>query len=107
MQCRSHVAQLGRMSQEFVRAGAGILIVLGDTLERAHKYAEALKVPFPVLADSDRAIYHLYGLDKNFIGIQRTASIVLDQNGVITYFKRTRNAMQWLQESQELIRAVQ
>jgi peroxiredoxin len=107
MQCRSHVAQLGRMNEEFVRAGALILIILGDTPERARKYAETLKVPFPILADPDRAIYHLYELDKNFIGIQRTASIVLDQTGVIRYLKRTLNAMQWLQESKELIQAVQ
>ena len=106
MQCRSHVAQLGRMNEEFDRAGARILIILGDTPEHARKYAQALKVPFPVLADPDRAIYHLYELDKNFIGIQRTASIILDQAGVIRYLKSTVNAMQWLQESKELIRAV-
>ena len=107
MQCRSHVAQLGRMNEEFTRAGARILIILGDTPERARKYAETLKVPFPVLADPDRVIYHLYELDKNFIGIQRTASVILDQNGVIRYLKRTLNTMQWLQESKELIRVVQ
>jgi peroxiredoxin len=39
------------MNDEFVKAGAGILVILGDTLERARKYAETLKTPFPVLAD--------------------------------------------------------
>ena len=107
MQCRSHVAQLVRMNEHFVRAGASILIILGDSQERARKYAETLRVPFPVLADPDRAIYHLYELDKNFLGIQRTASVILDQTGVIRYLKRTLNAMQWLQESKELLRAVQ
>jgi peroxiredoxin len=106
MQCRSHVAQLGRMNEEFVRAGARILIILGDTPARARKYAETLKVPFPVLSDPDRAIYHLYELDKNFIGIQRTASVILDQTGVIRYLRRTLNTMKWLQESKELIQVV-
>jgi peroxiredoxin len=95
------------MNEEFVKAGARILIILGDIPERARKYAKTLKVPFPVLADPDRAIYHLYELDKNFIGIQRTASVILDQTRVIKYLKRTLNAMQWLQESKELIRVVQ
>jgi peroxiredoxin len=95
------------MNEDFVRAGASILIILGDSQERARKYAETLRVPFPVLADPDRAIYHLYELDKNFLGIQRTASVILDQTGVIRYLKRTLNAMQWLQESKELLRAVQ
>jgi alkyl hydroperoxide reductase subunit AhpC len=107
MQCRSHVAQLGRMNDEFVKAGVQILIILGDTPERTRKYAETIKAPFPILADPERAIYHRFELTKNFIGIQRTASVIVDQNGVIQYLKRTTNPNIWLQESKELLRAVQ
>lgn len=106
MQCRAHVAQLGRMNDEFVKAGAQILVILGDTLERASVYAETLKTPFPILADPDRAVYLQYELDKNFIGIQRTASVIIDPNGVIRYIKRSINPSIWLQESKELIQAV-
>ena len=35
MQCRAHVAQLGRINDEFVKAGAQILVILGDTLDLA------------------------------------------------------------------------
>ena len=94
------------MNEEFVKAGAQILVILGDTLERASKYAETLKTPFPVLADPERDVYHRYELDK-FIGIQRTASVIVDPNGVIRYFKRSINSMTWLQESKELMKAVQ
>jgi peroxiredoxin len=94
------------MNNEFVKAGAQILIILGDTLDRASKYAETLKTPFPVLADPDRTVYHRYELDKNFIGIQRTASVIVDQNGMIRYIKRSLNPMTWLQESKELMLAV-
>jgi peroxiredoxin len=107
MQCRSHVAQLGRMNDEFVKAGVQILIILGDTPDRARKYAEILKTPFPVLADPERTVYHRFELTKNFVGIQRTASVILDQNGVIQYIKRSMNPMTWLQESKELLRVVQ
>ena len=107
MQCRSHVAQLGRMNDEFVKAGVQILIILGDTPDRARKYAETLKTPFPVLADPERANYHRFELTKNFIGIQRTASVIVDQNGMIRYIKRSTNPNTWLQESKELLRAVQ
>jgi peroxiredoxin len=107
MQCRSHVTQLGRLNDEFVKAGVQVLIILGDTLERAGRYAETLKIPFPVLADPERVVYHRFELQKNFIGIQRTASIVVDQNGVIRYIKRAVNPMTWLQESKELVQAVQ
>jgi peroxiredoxin len=98
---------LGRKNNEFVKAGAQILIILGDTLDRARGYAETLKTPFPVLADPERDIYHRYELDKNFIGIQRTASVIVDQNGLIRYLKRSANPMTWLQESKELMLAVE
>jgi len=107
MQCRSHVAQLGRMNEEFIKAGAQILVILGDSLERARAYAESLHAPFPILADPERVIYHRIELQKNFIGLQRTASIILDANGVVHYIKRVYNPLTWLQESKELIRAVQ
>jgi len=107
MQCRAHVAQLGRMNTEFVKSGVQILIILGDTLDRALRYAETLKTPFPVLADPERAIYLRFALTKNFIGIQRTASVIVGQTGMIQYIKRSTNPMTWLQESQELLRAVQ
>jgi peroxiredoxin len=95
------------MNDEFVKAGVQILVILGDSLERARRYAESLKAPFPVLSDPERAIYHQFELQKNFIGIQHTASIVVDSNGIITYIKRAMNPMTWLQESKELIRVVQ
>jgi peroxiredoxin len=107
MQCRAHVAQLGRMNDEFVAAGTQILIILGDSLERATQYAETLKTPFPVLADLERAVYHRFELEKNFIGIQRTASVIVDQKGAIGYIKRSTNPMTWLQESKELLKVVQ
>lgn len=95
------------MNDEFVKAGVQILVILGDSLERARRYAESLKAPFPVLSDPERRIYHQFELQKNFIGIQHTASIVVDSNGIITYIKRAMNPMTWLQESKELIRVVQ
>jgi peroxiredoxin len=94
------------MNNEFVKAGAQVLVILGDTLDRARQYAETLKTPFPVLADPERAVYHQYELDK-FIGIQRTASLIIDQNGMIRYLKRSINPMTWLQEIKELLQAVQ
>jgi len=98
---------LGRSNDEFVKAGFQVLVILGGTLETAIRYRDLLKVPFPILADPERAIYHLYEMTKNFIGLQRTASIVIDENGVIRYLKRVYNPMTWLQESKEILQFVQ
>jgi peroxiredoxin len=103
MQCRAHVAQLGRFYQEFQAAGAEILVILGEGIERAQSYSKSLKAPFPVLADPDRTVYHRYGLEKAMIVIQRTASVVVDRQGVIQYLKQATNPMVWLQDSRELL----
>ena len=78
-------------------------MILGDTPERTQTYAELLKTPFPVLADPDRSIYHRYDLEKTLGLIQHTASVVVDQKGIIRYIKRATNPMLWLRESGELL----
>ena len=103
MQCRSHSSQLGRLYKEFQAANCEILLILGDSLEKAKRYTDILHLPFPVLADPERRVYHRYGLEKAMVFIQRTASIVVDINGAIRYIKTTTNPMVWLQESQELL----
>jgi peroxiredoxin len=103
MQCRSHAAQLGRLYPEFQAANCEILLVLGAPLEKVQSYAGILHLPFPVLSDPDRNVYHQYGLEKVLIVIQRTASIVVDQKGIIRYIKSATNPMLWLQENRELL----
>jgi peroxiredoxin len=98
---------LGRLYSEFQAANAEVLVILGDSLERAQSYAGLLHLPFAVLADPQRVVYHQFGLEKTLVVIQRTASVVIDKNGIIRYLKRATNPMQWLQESQEVLRAAQ
>ena len=107
MQCRSHAAQLGRLYEEFKTAHAEVLVLLGDSLERARNYAASLHLPFPMLSDPQRLIYHQYGLEKTLVVIQRTASLVVDTSGIIRYIKSATNPMGWLIESQGLLQFVQ
>jgi peroxiredoxin len=102
MQCRAHVSQLGKLYEQFKEAGAEVVVILGDTLERTQEYANLLKLPFPVLSDPEREVYQLYELEKYFRLMQRTASIVIDRSGVVQYLKRTTLPNVWLQESREL-----
>jgi len=63
-------------------------------------------LPFPVLADPSRQVYHQYGLERALVFVQRTASIIVDQAGTIRYFRSATNPFTWLQESRELLEAV-
>lgn len=107
MQCRAHVTQLGRHYSEIQSAGADVLIILGDSPERATRYAAATHAPFPVLADPAEEVYHRFGLHKALVVIQRTASVVVDREGTIRYLKRATNTFTWLHENRELLRVVQ
>ena len=101
-QCRTHVNQLGRMYDEFREAGAEIVVILGEDLNKARAYAEGNQLPFPILSDPDREVYRLYELEKYFLLFQRTASLVIDKEGIVRYLKRTTVPNVWLQESREL-----
>ncbi len=102
MQCRVHVSQLAKLYEPMKKAGTEVIVILGDSLEKAKRYADVLKLPFPVLSDPEREVYRMYELEKYFQLIQRTASIVVDRDGIVQYLKRTTNPMTWLQESREL-----
>lgn len=95
------------MNDDLLKSGLHVLVILGDSLALAKQYASQLKAPFPILADPTREVYHRYELTKNFIGLQRTASILLDEQGVIRYLKRIYNPLTWLQEYRELLQVVQ
>ncbi len=101
-QCRTHVTQLGRMVEQFREAGAEIIVILGEDVEKAREYAEGINLPFPILSDPNRDIYHLYELEKYFLLFQRTASLVVDKDGLVRYLKRTTVPNVWLQETREL-----
>ncbi|GAB4568032.1 MAG: peroxiredoxin family protein [Anaerolineales bacterium] len=102
-QCRTHVAHLGQMYSQFREAGTEVIVILGEGEEKAREYAESIGLPFPILCDPDRAVYHLYELEKYFLLFQRTASLIVDKDGIVRYLKRTTVPNVWLQESRELL----
>ena len=102
-QCRTHVAQLGRMYEQFKEAGTEVIVILGEGMEKARAYADGVGLPFPIHCDPDRAVNSLYELEKYFLLFQRTASLVVDKDGIVRYLKRTTVPNVWLQESRELL----
>lgn len=98
---------MGRHYPEFQAAGADVLILLGDSPERAARYAQAVHAPFPILADPDEEVYHRFGLHRALVLIQRTASVVVDREGIIRYLRRATNTFTWLHEQRELLAVVE
>jgi peroxiredoxin len=103
MQCRHHVGQLVQLYPQLQKSGAEVLVILGDHPQRARRYAKILKTSFPVLADPERHSYELFGLGKAYLIIQRSASVVIDRRGVVSYIKRATNPLVWLGDNRELV----
>lgn len=106
MQCQALVAQLGRHDKDLQAANTHIIVILGDRIELAQKYVNKLKLPFPVLADPDRQVYHRYGLQKAIVFIQRSAYLIVDKKGAIQAIKTTINPLIWLAEYDQLYQEV-
>ena len=105
-QCRQHVEQLAQMYPQLQAMDSEILALINTDHKQAQDYAAALKAPFPILADSDYAIYERYGLNKVFLLNTRTASVVIDKSGQITYLKSATNPFTWLKEAQEILEQI-
>ena len=105
MQCRSYAAQLGRLYDELQSQQTDVLVIGGGKQAKAEALKKSLKLPYPVLADSDRSVYLSYGLDKAILVVQRSASILVDKQGVVRYFNKVANPNNSVNKD-ELLQAV-
>jgi peroxiredoxin len=82
--CQRHVARLKQLYSALQSHNTAVLVIGGGSRAEAEKLAAQLQVPFPVLADPDREVYHRYGLEK-VISLQRSGIIVVDRQGRVSY----------------------
>src|SRR6266567_8644939 len=82
--CQKHVAQLKQLYSTLQAHHAEVLVIGGGSRAEAEQLATHLHVPFPVLADADRGVYHRYGLEK-VLSLQRSGIIVVDRQGRVSY----------------------
>jgi len=77
--CQKHVAQLKQLYSTLQSHSTEVLVIGGGSREEAERLATKLQVPFPVLADTDRGVYHRYGLEKVMFSPQRSGTILVDK----------------------------
>src|SRR6266567_3981379 len=86
--CQKHVAQLKQLYSALQSQHTAVLVIGGGSRAEAEQLASRLQVPFPVLADADREVYHRYGLEK-VMSLQRSGIIVIDKGGRVSYSHST------------------
>lgn len=91
LQCQAHVAELRRLFEQFRAQNTTVLVIGGGTTKDANRIAMMFRVPFQMLADPERAIYHNYGLHKVLFAFQRSGTFLINLHGEITYVQRVTN----------------
>ncbi len=84
-----HAARLAQLYDELQAAHTSVLVIGGGRREDAVHLQGHLHLPFPVLADPERSVYAAYGLDRALHVIQRSATVLIDTQGIICYLNRT------------------
>ncbi len=90
--------------------GITVLGISGDSVESHEKFAQKYRLPFLLLADTDKTIVNEYGVwgekkmyGRTFLGIKRT-TFFIDEEGVIQHiFKRPKV----LQHAEEILKVSQ
>ncbi len=95
--------------EEFVRAGALVVGVSGDTLERHRRFVADRRLPFLLLSDADGALRRAFGVPKTWGIFPGRVTYVIDRQGIVRHvfnsqFHADRHIAEALRVVQDLAR---
>ena len=87
--CTAEACDLRDNYQTFLSRGYDVLGVSADSAKRQENFKNKYELPFPLLADEDKAVINAFGvwgpkkfMGKEYDGIHRT-TFIIDENGII------------------------
>lgn len=87
--CTAEACDLRDNFENFTSKNYALLGVSADAAKAQAKFKDKFELPFPLLADEDRAVIEAFGvwgpkkfMGKEYDGIHRT-TFVIDENGII------------------------
>ncbi|HXY47608.1 MAG TPA: peroxiredoxin [Thermoplasmata archaeon] len=69
--------------QEFQHAGVTVIGVSVDSVDAQRSFTEKCSIPFPLVADRDKAIAKQYGV-LGLLGVAKRVTFFLDKDGRVT-----------------------
>ena len=87
--CTAEACDLRDNYQTFLSRGYDVLGVSADSAKRQENFKNKYELPFPLLADEDKAVINAFGvwgpkkfMGKEYDGIHRT-TFIIGENGII------------------------
>lgn len=97
--CTKQACNLRDNDQVLAGEGVAVVGVSADPVESHERFAQKYDLPFPLVADTDRAIMDAYGVygEKNLygkktMGVKRTTFLVSPEGTILHVFKRPKTA---------------
>lgn len=82
--CTTQACGFRDQYEDFKDLGAEVIGISSDSIASHEKFAQQYKLPFILLADSDKKIRNLFGVKSNLFGlIPERVTYVADQNGIV------------------------
>jgi len=71
---------------QFTQAGAQVVTIAPDAPESVQRFVNNNEYPFPLLADSDHAVFDAYDVVNTMMSLgQRPALFVIDRDGTVRF----------------------
>jgi thioredoxin-dependent peroxiredoxin len=80
--CKKEACSFRDLNREFRSAGAEIIGISVDDVESHKKFHEKYHLTFTILADPDKKVTLLYGVNS-MLGVAKRATFVVDGSGII------------------------
>jgi thioredoxin-dependent peroxiredoxin len=96
--------------EDFVRAGAVVIGVSSDSLDRHQAFADGHRLPFLLLADEDGSLRKAFGVPKSLGLLPGRVTYVIDQAGIVRHvfssqFSADRHVTEALEITRQLAQA--
>jgi peroxiredoxin Q/BCP len=83
--CTREVCSFRDNMIRLVGMGVKVIGVSTDTVKRQAGFKEKHALNFPLIADSDKSIVKLYGVQQAMIGVAKRVTFLIDRKGVIRH----------------------
>src|SRR5258706_12584644 len=110
--CTAEACSFRDANREMQKRGVVVLRVSADSIESHQKFADKYDLPYPLLADTDTTVSHLYGVwkeknmyGKTYMGINRE-TFLIDKDGIVRKVWPKVKAAEHAQEVLETIESL-